>query len=151
MDIRDKELREEGNILLNNARKAWCIAEPLINSYLTDESKIEDINWGSYLLQQSIELSIKGLIKYYYSDFYSGHKVKDNIEILRDLSNAYPALDRLSNVFDSLDSPFSCTLYRWESKGRYKNVYIHKNQITRAIDIINDLLSYINIYCQEDE
>ena len=85
--LSDREIREEGITLIKNAIKAQHLAEPLIMSYLDNKRNVSDKNWGCYMVQQSIELSIKGIIKYYYSDFIEGHFLKDNAEILDDLSN----------------------------------------------------------------
>ena len=110
--LSDREIREEGITLIKNAIKAQHLAEPLIMSYLDNKRNVSDKNWGCYMVQQSIELSIKGIIKYYYSDFIEGHFLKDNAEILDDLSNVHHELRELNESLDILRGQFSATLYK---------------------------------------
>ena len=141
--LSDREIREEGITLIKNAIKAQHLAEPLIMSYLDNKRNVSDKNWGCYMVQQSIELSIKGIIKYYYSDFIEGHFLKDNAEILDDLSNVHHELRELNESLDILRGQFSATLYKWESTGRYKELYVNDDKIRIGLDVSKDIFRFI--------
>ena len=139
----DEDIRNEGIVLINNALRARSLSEPLLDSYFCGTADVSSINWACYMMQQSIELILKGLIKYYYEDFREGHLVKYNAQFLMELSGAYDELREIYDILLDLSSSLSVMLYKWESFSRYKELYVNKPQIERVNNILDELIPFI--------
>lgn len=142
------ELREEGLLLIRNGLKAYEIGEPLLTDYNTKEEKTKadsaNKNWGCYMTQQSIELLIKGLIKYYGWNFRDGHFISGNAKILSELSERNSILRQLDDTLYTLQSKFSYVLYKWATIGRYVDLYVYAKNIETALNLNKDLYDFIH-------
>lgn len=140
----NEDIRNEGITLINNAIKARTMSEPLIDSYFCGTADISDANWACYMMQQAIELTLKGLIKYYYEDFREGHFIRYNAKMLEDMSSNIKELREISDILSTLQSGLSVMLFKWESISRYKNLYVNKPQIEQIDSLLNDLMAFIH-------
>lgn len=141
----DLDLQQEGRVLIMNGLKAHSIAVENIEAYLVDPEKITEKNWGCYMLQQSIELILKGLIKYYCEDFREGHLVKYNANFLLELSAKYSELRELSDILNQLVSTrISAEMFKWQSIARYKEIWTKNSYIEQADEISEVLTQYIH-------
>ena len=145
----NEDIRNEGIVLMKNSIKVHMMCEPLLMSYFDGSSEPSDVNWACYGLQQTIELALKGLIKYYYEDFKEGHFVSDNAEILEEMSSSIAELREISEVLTELRGKYSVTIMKWESISRYKNIYVAKYQIEHVASLSEELLAFVrrHEYC----
>lgn len=145
----NEDIRNEGIVLMKNSIKVHTLCEPLLMSYFRGSSESSDVNWACYFLQQTIELSLKGIIKYYYEDFISGHLVSPNAEILEELSATIIELREISDLLIELRGKYSVTIMRWESISRYKNLYVEKYKVEHVASLADELLAFVrrHEYC----
>jgi len=139
----NEDLRNEGIALIRNSLKARSICEPLLDSYFGEMDDISDVNWACYLMSQSIELALKGLIKYYYEDFREGHFVRFNAKKVEELSEEYVELREIADILADLQSSLAVTLVKWESISRYKDIFVNKQQIERVDTLLDDLAAFL--------
>lgn len=141
------ELREEGLVLIRHGLKAREIGEPLLTEYNNKKEKTKadcsDKNWGCYMTQQSIELIIKGLIKYYGWNYRDGHFISGNAKILSELAERNSILRQLDEPLYTLQSKFSYVLYKWATIGRYVDLYVYPRNIETALEINKELYDFI--------
>lgn len=147
----DEDLRNEGIVLIQNAIKARNLSESLLDSIYDNRATVADINWACYMISQSIELSIKGLIKYYYESFREGHFVANNAKILESLSEKYSELREISNTLVELQGRYAVMLSRWSALGRYKALYVNKKEIEKADDLLDDIIKFLHRHHYECE
>ena len=147
----DADLRHEGIILVQNAIKARSMAEPLIDKYLCNQAAVSDTNWACYLMQQSIELALKGLIKYYYKDFREGHFVRHNANILIDMFGEVKELREISDILDELKTKTSVMLFKWESISRYKDIRVTKDDIEKIDQLTENLVAFLHRHQYNEE
>lgn len=139
----DEDLRREGVMLIKNAIKARTMSEPLLDSIYSNTAKPEDFNWACYMMSQAIELALKGLIKYYYESFREGHFVANNAKIIASLSDKNPELREISGTISDLQTGYSVMLCRWSALGRYKELYVTKQDIQKADDMLDDIIKFL--------
>lgn len=139
----DEDLRREGVMLIKNAIKARTMSEPLLDSIYSNTAKPEDLNWACYMMSQSIELALKGLIKYYYESFREGHFVANNAKIIGSLSDKTPELREISGTISDLQTGYSVMLCKWSALGRYKELYVTKKDIQKADDMLDDIIKFL--------
>ena len=139
----DADMRNSGIVLINNALKARSMAEPLLDLVLSDTGTIADRNWSCYMLQQSIELSVKGLIAYYYSEYREGHFLRFNADILVELCNVYDELREIEDRITELQGGVSVMLVKWEAISRYNELKVKKRDIEYAVELADDIMSFI--------
>lgn len=139
----DAEMRQEGAVLLKNALKAYSISVDSIDHYLADEKQIADKNWGCYMLQQTVELLFKGLIKYYCEDFREGHFVLYNVQMLQNMAAKQKELREISDILNQFDKRLSKVIYKWQSLARYKNLWAKTSDIELVSDLSNSLCQFI--------
>lgn len=141
----DEDLYHDGITLIRNAIKARQMAEPLLDSYKSHTAETADVNWVCYMMAQSIELFIKGLLGYYGEYFREGHFVGKNSEILENLSGVYSELRELQNTFDTLSNEgrLSVILFRWSNISRYKDIRTNPNEIALAENVLEDLHAFV--------
>ena len=73
---------------IKNGMKALENAHRFIDDFKKD-SDDANLNWGCFMLQQSIELMLKGLCETYGEESAFGHMFSDNIEILKNKANVF--------------------------------------------------------------
>lgn len=139
----DEDLRNEGIVLIQNAIKARSMAEPLIDSYFCNRSTSSDVNWACYLMQQSIELILKGLIKYYGEYFREGHFVRFNAKTLEEMSADIIELREISESLSELQSGTSVLLFKWESISRYNDLRVNRPDIEKIDQMLDDLIAFV--------
>lgn len=141
----DEDLYHDGITLIKNAIKARQMAEPLLDSYKSHTADNSDVNWACYMMAQSIELFIKGLLGYYGEYFREGHFVGKNSELLENLSEVYSELRELQNTFDMLskEGRISVILFRWSNISRYKDIRTNPNEIALAENVLEDLHAFV--------
>ncbi|MBQ8218156.1 MAG: HEPN domain-containing protein [Bacilli bacterium] len=139
----NEDIRNEGIALIKNALKARKMCGPLLDSYFGESADTSDVNWACYLMQQSIELALKGLIKYYYEDFREGHFVRFNAKKLEELSAANAELREISDILSDLQTGVAVTLIKWESISRYKDIIASKSQIEKVDELSENLMLFL--------
>ena len=139
----EEDLRNEGIVLIQNAIKAQSMAEPLVDSYFCNQSTSSDVNWACYLMQQSIELTLKGLIKYYGEYFREGHFVRFNAKTLEEMSADITELREISDILSELQSGTSVLLFKWESISRYNDLRVTRQNIEKIDQMLDDLMAFI--------
>lgn len=143
----DVDLQQEGRVLIKHGIKAQSIAIEFIDAYTADKTQIADKDWGCYMLQQSIELLLKGLIKYYGEDYRSGHLVKYNAQLLLTMSEHYPELREIQDTLSTLATTLIASeMQKWQSIARYKELCVKFNAIKQADEISETLVQYIRRY-----
>jgi len=95
------------------------------------------------MMSQVIELALKGLIKYYYESFREGHFVANNAKIIESLSDKNPELREISGTISDLQTGYSVMLCRWSALGRYKELYVTKQDIQKADDMLDDIIKFL--------
>lgn len=133
----DADLRQEGIVLLKNSIKAKSIAVDTVEAFINNRNSTADKNWGCYMLQQSVELALKGLIKYYCEDFREGHAVLYNAKLLIDMAGAHSELREIDDVLSQFDERLSSVLYKWQSLARYKDLWVRINDV-ELVDTLTD-------------
>lgn len=139
----DVDLKQEGITLLRNSIKARSIAVGIVEAFLNDCGNSADKNWGCYMLQQSVELALKGLIKFYGEDFREGHYIIYNVQLLSDMASTHTELRELDSVLSQLDDRISKVIYRWQSLARYKDIWAKNSDIELVNDITNSICQFI--------
>lgn len=150
-NISDEDLRTEGRILIQNACKARNITEPLLDSIYSNRADVADINWACYMISQSIEIALKGLIKYHYELFREGHFVAHNAKLLESLSEKIPELREISGTLSDLQTGYSVMLCRWAALGRYKELYVTKEDIQKADEMLDDIIKFLRRHHYDSE
>lgn len=139
----NEDIRNEGIALIKNALKARKMSRPLLDAYFSNIGDTSDLNWACYLMQQSIELSLKGLIKYYYEEFREGHLVRFNAKKLEELSAYNSELREISDILSELQTKLAVTLIKWESISRYKDIIVDKSQVEKVDELNEDLMLFL--------
>lgn len=139
----DEDLRNDGITLIRNALKARMISEPLLDSFRSGTAEKSDINWACYMMAQSTELFIKGLVSYYFEYYKEGHFVGNNAKTLESLSDVYVELREISDVISKLQTGIAIALCRWSAIGRYKDLHVTKSDIELADFILDDLSAFV--------
>ena len=150
--IRDEELRMGGIVLIQNALKARFMIEPLINSFENKTETAADKNWSCYMIQQSIELALKGITRYYYTPFAEGHFVPLNVRLLLELTEKHSELNEITDSLLELQGPVVPTiLAKWQALSRYKKIYATNENIMHTLDILDDILAFIRRHHMYEE
>lgn len=150
----DRDVRTHARQLIKNGLHIRTKADEDIQTFLADSTKTEEKNWGCFFLQQSLELTIKGLIKYYYEYYQEFHFLKGNAEILLELSEKHSELREIYDDLQALtEDAFSAEINRWEAISRYSELYVFYKNIKTANKISERICEFVrrHNYLKEDE
>ena len=104
-----------------------------------------NLNWGCFMLQQAMELMLKGLCETYGEECAFGHMLSDNVEVLKGLYDKAPDLKELDDVLDIANQK-SYIYISWETKSRYSRFNATEKNIEDAFMIADRLKDYIDIH-----
>ena len=139
----DDDLREEGIMLIKNSLKAREMSEPLLDKIYSDIAEPADYNWACYMISQSVELALKGMVKYHYESFREGHFVTHNAKLLENMSDKIPELREISESLSLLQTEYAVKLCKWSKLGRYKKLYVKRPIIEKIDTILDDIIKFI--------
>jgi HEPN domain-containing protein len=142
---KDKNMIEEGVMLINKGIKLGFHACEELND---DNNTQDGIGIGCYMLDQAIELLIKGLVHCFGETTPENHVIKP---IARQLIAIYEhRVPELSSILASLEdlsnNHFTYVLHTWQSNGRYYFLDAEKSYVEKAQNVYNDLVRFSRNY-----
>ena len=126
---------------IKNGLKALSSANNFIHDYIKSHDD-SDLNWGCFMLQQSMELMLKGIVECYGEESAFGHLISDNSEILQNLYNKVPELKEIDNTLNECNNK-AYIFISWKTKTRYSVFNATDKNINIAFKICNELKDYI--------
>ena len=147
---------ELGLNMIKIGRRRGIESRSLLDAYYVDKDKSMSerdtslIKDGLFNMQQSIELIMKGIIKYYGEEYVIGHTTAQNADIIDNLSYEHQELRELNDIYPFLkDLRFSNEMDAIEKRCRYLPYRVIPSIVRDGQQVRDRLIRYVDKQFEE--
>lgn len=138
---RHKDLRMDGILIIEKSRKLYIDAKNHYDEY--DKSpNITDKELSSFLLQRALEIIVKGMLNYYYSEYSIGHGLTLNINKIQEKEYRHKELCQVHDTLSEL-TKYDFILEKWEKNNTYKGVKVKTKDLLSLFDLYEELWTFV--------